>query len=1379
MPTKAPVSLCIIVKNEPLLEKCLQSVCDHVEEVVIVDTGSTDSTPEVAKKYANIFEVFTACNNPETGLIEDFSMARQRSFDLATQPWIMWMDADDIIDGAQNLPNLIDEFNKNYSHLDTVSYLFPYEYSYNELGQCTLLHYRERLFYNKNCYHWVNPVHEVIIPKENVRAAHIPKEDLIFRHHRQFSPKVHEPGRNLRILKKYYEKVGDSDARQLYYLGLECANSGLVDEAVQHLVKYISVSGWEDERVMACLKLVDIYQAANNLDEGIKWAFKAIEIKENWGEGYFALAKMFYLLALRGGPTEMRNWERCTYFAKAGLALPPTRTLLFINPLERQSEIHKYLNLALSKLGDVKGALDSINIGIQKQPNDPHFVNNKKLYENFLARQKIVENTHVLKNNDSLSQIGIEQVAAIINNMPLPSAVKTDESSPFPLANTTNGPYEWSIPPTIDLKGLPVKMTDEQIQAVVILIWKQYMLHDELLSAISFLENAPYSVRHTLETQKALKLTKDCIFWLDNDKDFVKMNQPGNPEVESGQKIPMPLVYQEGGRFDLIADHLPPHTSLIDFGCMDGCFTNRYGLLGHRVVGLDAVESSINLANKKAAEFKTRARHIHTYFQEAKDKLPNELFEYATSSDTYEHLLDPVNDMLIPAAKMLKPNGKFLMCTPHGCWTRGQFVDFAYPWLQLKEGKSWLDSHLRPHLVAPTVWSVAKHFHQAGFWVKNDYVVLCEEKKDVEGQGNIFVEAQLQTPRNYPALDIVMFAGDGVETWTPETVKKTGIGGSELMLLEQAKRLAALGHKVRVYNSCGKYGEGIYDGVEYYQTNKYQDLQCDVLIVSRRADMLADQYNITAKLKLLWVHDVFAINATNELLLKADRILALSEWHKQNIINVHNVHPDHVIVTRNGIDLTRFDKKLGRNRFKCVNSSSPDRSWPILLDVWPQIKEQVPQAELHLYYGFKNWEYSAQFNKGQQDLIAYLKLKIQELVPLGVVYHDRVSQKQLAEEFLTAGCWTHPTWFTETSCISAMEFQAAGVRMVSSSLAALNETVADRGTLIDGDWTSAEYKAKFVQSVVQALNNQDDTDRAELQKYAREHFGLDGLSQNWSDMFYSLIEELKTNPVAPYSPTAPYKKDGRGYYDGDTRLKAPSEPASASVITSSDGKVKLNIACGPNVFPFEGWLNYDREDITEYLTAISKYTDFTSVPTHQKNLINYLQGGGRIFFKKHDLCSGFADHADNGADMIYLGQMIEHINPIYEAPKFLQDCYRMLKPNGLIRITTPDLDLLFKAYRDGEMDKFADEQPAFYKDADPSAQLAYLMYGAAGPKCSWNNYEGHMCLYTQKSMTNLLQKVGFRDIEFYYEAGKSKDATMAKECVDAGLSHSFIVEAVK
>lgn len=1151
---RAPVSMCIIVKNDPHLEEAVKSIRDYVEEIVIVDTGSTPEFQAKAKQLADVFEVYLDCNDPETGNIEDFSKARSRSFELSSQKYCGWLDSDDYISGCEHLSSIVQFCDQQVAalNLEAIAILFKYEYSYNEKGQCTCSHYRERLISNKKYFSWRNPVHEVLCPIDGAKVNLIQREELVFKHRRQYSNKPMESGRNLRILKKYVEKVGDTDARQLYYIGLEYANSGMIPEAIDSLTKYVNVSGWPDEVVMACLKLCEIYQGLQNFKEGIKWAFKAVEVKENWGEGYFALARMFYFLALQGGPDEHRYWEKCAHFAKLGLSLPPTQTVLFINPVERDCEIHKYLSFALNKIGNVKGAYESIMVGLKSQPDDSSLLYNKKIYEEFLMRQEIMNAVVKLKEIGTINDNSLQVINSIIHNQEvkfqnketISIIEKVEESiqqmsnennkleaifepgSPFPIANVSSAPNIWSIPNASDFDSMPIKMSDDQLQATVIMVWKQFMLHDEVLSAVSFLENAPYNVRHTFATEKALKLTKACLVYMDDRKDFEKANAPGNPEVEAGNPLPNKLCMSEGHRFDLIASHLAPNSALVDFGSMDGCFVNRYGMLGHKGVGLDACESSVKLANKKAAEFNTGAKFICTYFKDAVDKVENNYFEYATSSDTYEHLKDPVNDMLIPAYKMLKEDGKFLLATPYGSWMRGKYTSWAHPWLWEKEGKSWLEPYTRSHMVAPSVWSVIDHFRTTGFWVKDCYADLCDVSfRDVDSQGNIFAEAYKQFPNGYNSgLDVVFFAGNGVEYWTPETIKKTGIGGSELMMLEMSKRLAAKGHRVRVYNSCGEHGEGIYDGVEYRKSEKYQDLECDVLVVSRNAQALDDNFNIKAKLKLLWVHDLYIANYTNERALKADRILALSEFHKQFLMDVHSINSQHIITTSNGIDLNRFENKnIIKNRFKCINSSSPDRSWPILLSIWPKIKEQVPEATLTLAYGWKNWEYSAQWDKLQQDLIQRLKDQIEAMKPLGVEFIGRVDQNVLAEEMLSAGAILHPTWFQETSGITFMEGQAAGLRIVSSAIGALNETVADRGVLIAGEWTSSEYQSEFIKNAVAALTYDGDGDRDLVRQYAKDNFSLDILSDKWSSMFNELLEIKKYNPITPYQPTIQYR----------------------------------------------------------------------------------------------------------------------------------------------------------------------------------------------------------------------------------------------------------------
>ena len=223
-------------------------------------------------------------------------------------------------------------------------------------------------------------------------------------------------------------------------------------------------------------------------------------------------------------------------------------------------------------------------------------------------------------------------------------------------------------------------------------------------------------------------------------------------------------------------------------------------------------------------------------------------------------------------------------------------------------------------------------------------------------------------------------------------------------------------------------------------------------------------------------------------------------------------------------------------------------------------------------------------------------------------------------------------------------------------------------------------------------------------------------------------------------------------------------------------KLKLNIGAGPS--PFPGWVNYDHEDFSGHLNSLLSMP-LDVLTAHDRRLAASLQRGETLDYRFHDISDrGQFPHTDGSVDAIYLGQVIEHLNPVYEVPWLLNECRRMLRLGGVLRITTPNLDLLIDAYKRGEMDKFIPDQPAFYVGAHPALQLAYLMYGASGPQCSWRKYEGHMCLYTPDSMMTVLRAVGFTDV---VEVGAhvSRDPHMCEEVFDAGMSHSFIVEAVR
>ncbi len=89
-PQEISLSLCMIVKNEAyFLDECLRSARPYVDQIVVLDTGSTDASIEIARHLADVVEGFD--------WVDDFSAARNASLALASGEWILVLDADERI----------------------------------------------------------------------------------------------------------------------------------------------------------------------------------------------------------------------------------------------------------------------------------------------------------------------------------------------------------------------------------------------------------------------------------------------------------------------------------------------------------------------------------------------------------------------------------------------------------------------------------------------------------------------------------------------------------------------------------------------------------------------------------------------------------------------------------------------------------------------------------------------------------------------------------------------------------------------------------------------------------------------------------------------------------------------------------------------------------------------------------------------------------------------------------------------------------------------------------------------------------------------------------------------------------------------------------
>ncbi|MHB8578574.1 MAG: glycosyltransferase [Ignavibacteriaceae bacterium] len=145
------ITLSMIVKNEEkYLADCLASVQDIVDEIVLVDTGSTDKTIDIAKEYdAKIFNF---------NWVNDFSAARNYALDKSSGDWVLYLDADERLspDSKAELRSLTKEIKKEayYCIVDNI----------DEIGHRAALMAYPRLFPNKNELRFEGAIHEQIEP---------------------------------------------------------------------------------------------------------------------------------------------------------------------------------------------------------------------------------------------------------------------------------------------------------------------------------------------------------------------------------------------------------------------------------------------------------------------------------------------------------------------------------------------------------------------------------------------------------------------------------------------------------------------------------------------------------------------------------------------------------------------------------------------------------------------------------------------------------------------------------------------------------------------------------------------------------------------------------------------------------------------------------------------------------------------------------------------------------------------------------------------------------------------------------------------------------------------------------------------------------------
>jgi len=227
---------------------------------------------------------------------------------------------------------------------------------------------------------------------------------------------------------------------------------------------------------------------------------------------------------------------------------------------------------------------------------------------------------------------------------------------------------------------------------------------------------------------------------------------------------------------------------------------------------------------------------------------------------------------------------------------------------------------------------------------------------------------------------------------------------------------------------------------------------------------------------------------------KIDVVWVLSAYHKSLLPKDLQ---QKAIISANGVDVRQFDGKVERHEKKAIYTSSYDRGLEHLLKIWPEVRKEVPGAELHVYYGWGTFN-KLRTDEKNREWKSWMMVQMRDLA--GVHEHGRIDQIKLAQEMKSASIFAYPCHFEEISCISVMKAQIAGCIPLTTDYAALTETnltdLKVKGNPRDDETVLEEYKKQLIAH----LKGEVGVDRAMIEKNAREKFTWTAVAKQWSEL---------------------------------------------------------------------------------------------------------------------------------------------------------------------------------------------------------------------------------------------------------------------------------------
>jgi FkbM family methyltransferase len=392
-----------------------------------------------------------------------------------------------------------------------------------------------------------------------------------------------------------------------------------------------------------------------------------------------------------------------------------------------------------------------------------------------------------------------------------------------------------------------------------------------------------------------------------------------------------------------------------------------------------------------------------------------------------------------------------------------------------------------------------------------------------------------------PEKPIFVFHADGgFNNWSGSSILTIGVGGSETYIIEHARYIQKSG-LFDVYVFCNCLEEENFEGVIYKPLSKYYSFikqnYIHTCIISRFSEYLPVTFKGFTENVYLVVHDLTPTGIVIPIDNKLKKIFCLTEWHVEYFTQIFPSLKNITVPFYYGIDFNKFnndernDNISLKQQYKFIYSSFPNRGLLQLLQMWPKIYKFQPLASLHIYCDIDGkWVNQVQnemMNKIRQLFIEY---GVQQN-NMNIYYHGWVNKKVLAEAWLSSDIWFYPCTFMETFCLTALEAALTQTLVITNNLAALQNTVNNRGVIINGNPFEPEWQETALDVIKKYLDPANKSLKNELiERNFKWASTLSWASQSNKLLEQYILKNNSTNIISVLEKICSFKLDNKNDY---------------------------------------------------------------------------------------------------------------------------------------------------------------------------------------------------------------------------------------------------------